>query len=137
MKLNNSAEVTIEEFDKSPKTMNQARHRIRTKTMSIGLNCTTPLNATFSYQFTEQVKTQLQVGNMSRLKFMYFNESSQEWETPQNQWIVGDTLYCNTTHFSLWTIAEEESDDDGTISGFSLIPLLAALGAIVVFSRRK
>lgn len=130
MQVNKSVEVTIEEFEHSPKAMNQARHRIRTQTMQIELNASCGLNATFSYQFTNQEN------NMNKLKFMFFNESTQEWEAPQNQWIEGDMLYCNTTHFSLWTIAEDESGD-GSIPGFTLIPLLAALSVLILLKRRR
>ncbi len=136
LQLNKSAEITVEEYERSPKPMNRERHRIRTQTMAIELNVSTPLNATFAYQFTNQIKNQLNVSNMNKLKFMFFNESSQEWETPQHQWIEGETLYCNTTHFSLWTIAEEDSTDSSTPS-FSIFPLLAVLSALVIFSRRK
>jgi len=135
LQLNNSAEVTINEYEKTSKMMKQEQHQIRTQTMSIELNQSAGLNATFSYQFTNQIRDQLNISNLAKLKFMFFNETSDSWEAPKNQWIEGDILYCNTTHFSLWTVAEEEV---GTSSpGFTVIPLLLILGVITIINKRK
>ena len=134
LRLNNSAEVTICEYENSPKNMNQQRHRIRTQVMNISTNASAGIDATFSYQFTNQTKSQLGVQNLNQLKFMYYNEMTEEWEAPKNQWLEDDTLYCNTTHFSLWTIAEEE---DSSIPGFTIIPFLAGIIAFFGIRRRK
>lgn len=135
LQLNKSAEITISEYEKTSKVMKRERHQIRTQTMSIELNQSAGLNATFSYQFTNQIRNQLNISNLAKLKFMFFNETSNSWEAPKNQWIEGDMLYCNTTHFSLWTVAEEEV---GTSSpGFTIIPLLIIFGAITIIYKRK
>ena len=135
LQLNKSAEVTVTEYEDSPKVMNRERHRIRTQTMRIELNTSAGINATFAYEFTNQIRNQLGVKNLEKLKFMFFNETSNEWEAPQNQWIVGDTLYCNTTHFSLWTVAEEENAS--STPSFTLLPLLGTLAAIIAIRKRR
>jgi hypothetical protein len=135
LQMNKSVAVTITEYETSPKVMTQARHQIKTQTMAIELNESAEINAQFSYTFTNQIRNQLGIKNMEKLKFMFFNESINTWETPKNQWIQGDTLFCNTTHFSLWTIAEEESVS--ATPGFTIIPLLFALVPIFILKRRK
>ncbi len=135
LQLNKSAQVTVTEYEDSPRAMNRHRHQIRTQTMQVELNCSAGINATFSYQFTNQTRNQMGVKNMEKLKFMFFNETSDEWEAPMNQWLEGDTLYCNTTHFSLWSIAEEESAS--STPSFTLISLLGTLATIIAVRKRR
>ena len=134
LRLNQTAEVTVSEYEESPKNMNQQRHQIRTQVMNISTNATAGIDATFSYQFTNQIMNQLGVKNLEKLKFMFYN--GEEWEAPENQWLEGDTLYCNTTHFSLWTVAEEEVDASST-PGFTIITFLAVFAAFVAIRRRR
>ncbi len=137
MKLNKGANVTITEYETPIHQMTRARHQIRTQTMSIELNDSSiQVQANFSFTFTNQIKNQLGVKNMNKLKFMFYNESSDEWEAPKHQWIEGDTLNCNTTHFSIWTVAEEE-DVEATF-GFEIVPFfLALLPLFLIRSKRK
>ncbi len=135
LQLNKSASLTITEYETPPKVMTQARHQIRTQTMAIELNESVGIEAQFSYTFTNQIQNQLGIKNMEKLKFMFFNESSNAWEVPKNQWMQGETLYCNTTHFSLWTVAEEESVS--STPGFAILPLLLAMIPILILRRRK
>ncbi|MFX0171370.1 MAG: Heimdall-CTERM domain-containing surface protein, partial [Candidatus Hodarchaeota archaeon] len=65
------------------------------------------------------------VKNMEKLKFMYYDEATDEWTAPKYQWFEGDTLYCNTTHFSLWTISEDVSNN--STPGFEVFPVLLTL----------
>ncbi|MFX1516994.1 MAG: hypothetical protein ACFFC6_11825 [Promethearchaeota archaeon] len=134
LKLNQSSEITVTNYDESPKVMTKAKHQIRTQTFAIELNNSAQIQANFSYQFTNQIKNQLGIKNMTKLKFMFYNESSKEWEAPKYQWLEGDTLYCNTTHFSLWTIAEEDSTDDGGEStpGFTILPMILMLNLVII-----
>lgn len=126
LQLNQSAGITVSEYDEAPHVMTQAQHQIRTKTMAIELNeSKIQIQANLSYTFTNQIRNQLGIKNMEKLKFMFYNETSKEWEAPKYQWLEGETLYCNTTHFSLWTIAEEETASSSP--GFTLIPLFLAL----------
>jgi hypothetical protein len=132
LQLNKTGEVTVSEFEESPKNMNRQRHQIRTQVMNITTNVSAGINATFSYQFNNQS----QYENLEQLKFMFYNETSGAWEAPKNQWLEGDTLYCNTTHFSLWTVAEEEVDASAT-PGFTIVPLLAVFLTLVAPRRKK
>ncbi len=136
LRINQSVEVTVSEYEDSPKNMNQERHQVRTQVMNVSINASAGIDATFSYQFTNQIRNQLGVKDIENLKFMFYNETSGAWEAPKNQWIEGDTLYCNTTHFSLWTVAEEEVDASST-PGFTIIPFLAAFIAFIAIRRRK
>ncbi|MFX0122200.1 MAG: hypothetical protein ACFFAE_01065, partial [Candidatus Hodarchaeota archaeon] len=133
LKLNQSSEITVTEFDESPKEMKQTQHKIRTQTLSIEMNNSAQIQATFSYKFTN--KNQFGIQNMEKLKFMFYNESSKNWEAPKHQWLESDTLYCNTTHFSLWTIAEEELSDNSS-PGFTLLPILLILGVLILKKRK-
>jgi len=138
LKLNQSSEITITEYEESPKTMTKANHQIRTQTFAIELNNSAQIQANFSYQFTN--KNQLGIKNMEKLKFMFYNESSKNWEAPKHQWLEGDTLYCNTTHFSLWTIAEEDSTDNSTndnTPGFTILPMILILIAVLGIKKKR
>ena len=144
LKLNLSSEISITEYEESPKAMKQEQHQIRTQTMAIEMNNTAQIQANLSYTFTNQIQNQLGVKNMEKLKFMFYNESSDAWEAPKNQWLEGDTLHCNTTHFSIWTIAEEEVEDTTTETkassstpGFSIILLAFAFIPLILLKYRK
>jgi hypothetical protein len=132
LQLNKTTEVTVSEYEDSPKNMNRERHQIRTQIMNVSINASAGIDATFSYQFTNQS----QYKNLEQLKFMFYNETSEEWEAPKNQWLEGDTLYCNITHFSLWTVAEEEVEASST-PGFTIVPLLAVFLTLVALRRRR
>ncbi len=136
LQLNKTVEVTVSEYENSPKNMNRERHQVRTQVMNVSINASAGIDAKFSYQFTTQKQNQLGVKNLKQLKFMFYNETSEEWEAPKNQWLDGDTLYCNTTHFSLWTVAEEEVDTSST-PGFTIVPLLAVFLTLVAIRRRR
>ncbi|MHA2246698.1 MAG: hypothetical protein ACXADY_17275, partial [Candidatus Hodarchaeales archaeon] len=137
LKLNQSSEVTVTEFENSPQTMKQ-KHQIRTKTINVEMNNSAQVQANFSYTFTNQIQNQLGVKNMEKLKFMFYNESSETWEAPKHQWLEGNTLYCNTTHFSLWTIAEEDEDvDESSIPGFTIFPLILAFAVLLMKSKKR
>ncbi|MHA1974490.1 MAG: hypothetical protein ACTSW1_15940 [Candidatus Hodarchaeales archaeon] len=139
LQLNQSAELTIIEYEQSPKAMNQEKHQIRTQTMSIELNTSAEIEATLSYTFTNQIRSQLGVKNLEQLKFMFFNETTNSWEAAKNQWFEGETLYYNTTHFSLWTIAEEEvvEESANNTPGFSFISAFIVIVAVPILKRRK
>lgn len=46
------------------------------------------------------------VVNASRLRWMYWNRSGEEWVPVKSHLNDDDYLVCETTHFSTWTIAE-------------------------------
>jgi hypothetical protein len=139
LKLNQSSEVTVTEYEEAPKPMTRARHHIRTQTFAIELNNSAQIQANFSYKIAN--KDQLGIKNMEKLKFMFYNESSKDWEAPKHQWLEVDTLYCNTTHFSLWTIVEDEptddNDNDASTPGFTILPLTFVLIVLLGFRKKK
>ncbi|UCG03994.1 MAG: hypothetical protein JSW11_08395 [Candidatus Heimdallarchaeota archaeon] len=133
LKLNQSSEITVTEYEESPKVMTKAQHHIRTQAFKIELNNSAQIQANFSYKISN--KNQYGIKNMEKLKFMFYNESSKDWEAPKHQWLEGDTLYCNTTHFSLWTIVEEETTDSST-PGFTILPLIL-FGVVIARNAKK
>lgn len=75
--------------------------------------------------------------NASKLTWMYWNQTSAQWETVQSVIDQNGYLTCNTNHFSTWTVAEMQQTEE-TIKPLvqeSTIPLeyvLAGGVAIVV-----
>lgn len=136
LKLNHSSEITITEYENSPQAMKQQQYQIRTQTIGIEMNNSAQIQANLSYTFTNQIRNQLGIKNMEKVKFMFYNESSKTWEAPKHQWLEGDVLYCNTTHFSLWTIAEEEDTASNT-PGFTIFLIIFTLGTVVLLKFRK
>ncbi|MFX0015026.1 MAG: hypothetical protein ACFFB2_07885 [Promethearchaeota archaeon] len=134
--LNQGSEITVTEYEKSPREMKQSKFQIRTQTIAIEMNNSAQVQANFSYTFTNQIKNQLGIKNMEKLKFMFYNESSEKWESPKHQWLEENTLYCNTTHFSLWTIAEEETITNGT-PGLTILPAILTLGLVLLKRSKK
>lgn len=139
LKLNQSSEISITEHENSPQEMKQNQYLIRTQTFAIEMNNSASFQANFSYTFTNQLRNQLGIKNMEKLMFMFYNESSKTWEAPQHQWLEGETLYCNTTHFSLWTIAEEVDDEENgnNTPGLTILPLIFALNFVILLRSRK
>jgi hypothetical protein len=135
LKLEQGTTINITEYAQSPEAMNQNRFQVRTQTMSIEMNNSAAVQANMSFTFTNQNKNQLGVKNMEKLQFMYFNETTNEWTAPKYQWLEGDTLYCNTTHFSLWTITEEVSTSSSP--GFEVLPALLTLVPIITLILKK
>ena len=151
LKLNLSSEISVTEYEKSPKAMTQLKHQIRTQTIAIEMNNSAQIQANLSYTFTNQIINQFGVKNMEKLKFMFYNESSEAWEAPKHQWLDGNTLYCNSTHFSLWTIAEEEVEETtastttelasstttSSTPGFTLFPLVLSMISVMLLKYKK
>ena len=122
--------VTITDTDEAPfQVNNQFRNRVQTKFMNVSVNAEQyQVNATLAKDL------KVQEGDMNKYKFAYYDEVKEDWETPENQWNVGTKLYCNTTHFSVWTIVEEESSG---VPGFEIDVILMAITPIAIFSLIK
>lgn len=137
LRLNLSANITITEFNQSKYAMTQNQYQVRTKTMAIEVNDSSiQIQANLSYTFTNQKQNQFGIKNIEKLQFMFYNETSSAWEAPKNQWLEEETLYCNTTHFSLWTIAEDESSNGG-IPGFTFLGLTSLIIVSAIVIRRR
>lgn len=142
LQFNASVQVNITETDETQKTIqNQFRNRVKAEFMNVEINITNyEVNATLCKEFTDNELTQLQIQNRTELRFAYHNDDTGEWEIPMNQWFVGDKLYCNTTHFSEWTIVDkevEDTDDDGTAPGFEFFVAMIALLPLAVYLSKK
>lgn len=142
LQFNASVQVNITETDETQKTIqNQFRNRVKAKFMNVEINITDyECNATLSKEFTDNELSQLQIQNRTQLRFAYHNDDTGEWVIPENQWHVGDKLYCNTTHFSEWTIVEEieeDTDDDGTAPGFEFFVAMIGLLPLAVYLTKK
>lgn len=136
--FNANVSVNITETEASPmQIQSQFKNRVKVQFMNIHINESNyRVNATLSRQFTQQEINQLKIQNRNRLRFVFYNETTEEWEAPKTQWTEGEKLYCNTTHFSLWTIAEETTISDD-IPGFEMTALLLALIPITIFYKKK
>jgi len=72
--------------------------------------------------------------NASRLTWMYWNRTQNQWETVESYMDQNGYLVCNTDHFSTWTVAEiseatESPSPETTNTG---IPMEYIAGIIVV-----
>jgi len=111
-------------------------------------------------QFTAQIRmlinqTELnqelnRVVNASRLTWMYWNQTRAEWEPVESQIDQNGYLFCNTNHFSTWTVAEladsTEAQADTATSGIPVeyfyigaaaAAIVTVSAAVVVFKKRK
>ena len=128
--FNANVSVAITDTDEAPfQVKNQFRNRVQSKFMNISVDAEQyKVNATLAKDL------KVQEGDMNKFKFAYYDEVKEEWESPKNQWHVGTKLYCNTTHFSVWTIVEDESS---AIPGFEIDVVIMALTPIAIVSYLK
>jgi hypothetical protein len=89
--------------------------------------------------------------NASRLSWMYWNQTTAQWEAVQSYMDQNGYLVCNTDHFSTWTIAEiEQAAEEKTTTytqnnalpiEYITIGTVAAVGFIalglVAYKKRK
>ena len=125
--FNANVSVTITDTDEAPfQVQSQFRNRFQTKSMNISVDAAQyKVNATLAKQL------KVEESEMSKYRFAYYDEVKEDWEVPENQWNEGTKLYCNTTHFSTWTIVEETTSG---IPGFEVEVLLVALTPIAILS---
>ena len=139
LQLSEQAQVNITEYDKPIRQYNQDRLRLRTKTFSVECNNTQAgIQAQFAYNFAI-----LNESAKNILRFMYYDEVGDTWMAPKTQWFEGNTLYCDTTHFSLWAVMESLTGDFSNVTALPesaillLIGLPLIVGTILVISKRK
>jgi hypothetical protein len=72
--------------------------------------------------------------NASRLTWMYWNQTRNEWEAVESHMDQNGYLVCNTDHFSTWTVAEisESTETDGTSETNTGIPMEYVYAVVVV-----
>jgi hypothetical protein len=78
--------------------------------------------------------------NVSRLTWMYWNQSQAQWVTVESFMNQDGYLVCDTDHFSTWTVAEVESPDTvpESIHVYTVVALaVIATVAAAVIKRQK
>lgn len=103
-------------------------------------------NATLQLQaqlrlFVNQTELAAELGrevNASRLTWMYWNQTQEQWIPVESHIDQNGYLVCNTNHFSTWTVAEMESPEDvpENITVFTVVAL-AAIATIAVTSLKR
>ncbi|MFW9994067.1 MAG: hypothetical protein ACFFD4_18630 [Candidatus Odinarchaeota archaeon] len=68
------------------------------------------VNATLAWKIGDD---ELEGMNRTTLRFAFHNGSTNMWQHVEQNWQEGDTVFCNTNHFSMWTITGELADAPG------------------------
>ena len=68
--------------------------------------------------------------NASRLTWMYWNQTQQQWTPVESYMDQNGYLVCNTDHFSTWTVAEIDPED--IPEGIQIITVIGLVVAITV-----
>lgn len=70
--------------------------------------------------------------NASRLTWMYWNKTQNQWQEAQSYMDQNGYLVCNTDHFSTWTVAEFEIEtrDETTENNFDASYIIAGVAAV-------
>lgn len=69
--------------------------------------------------------------NVSRLTWMYWNQTKEQWEPVESYIDENGYLVCNTDHFSKWTVAEVESTED-IPEGIHVITVVGLVIAVTI-----
>ena len=103
-------------------------------------------NATLQLQgqlrlYINQTELNTELGrevNASRLTWMYWNQTQNQWEVVESYMNQDGYLVCNTDHFSTWTVAEvgPEQIPEG-IHVFTVVGLVVAVSVASVYLKRK
>lgn len=106
MEQNQSARLTMN-VSVSPSSGVMTMLRTRNFYWGIEPNATLQLHAQLRLHIngTALNAEQNRVVNASRLRWMYWNRSGEDW-VPVESYLNDDYLVCETTHFSTWTVAE-------------------------------
>jgi hypothetical protein len=77
--------------------------------------------------------------NASRLTWMYWNTTQEQWVPVESHMDQNGYLVCNTDHFSTWTIAEVESTDavPENIHTYTVIGLVVTVTVAAALWKRK
>jgi hypothetical protein len=79
--------------------------------------------------------------NLEQLRWMYWNQARNQWETVDSSIDANGYLVCETNHLSTWTVAEVESTSLLGLSTELLIAVvgigaIAIVGVVIVMRRR-
>jgi hypothetical protein len=87
--------------------------------------------------------------NISKLSWMYWNQTQAQWKTVESFMDQNGYLVCNTDHFSTWTVAEVNQEtepipatQDGIQSAYVyiaavLVVIVIAALLLVIYQKRK
>ena len=76
--------------------------------------------------------------NASRLTWMYWNQTQNQWTSVESQMDQNGYLVCNTDHFSTWTVAEYDPElVPESIHVFTVVGLVAIVSVASVYLKRK
>jgi hypothetical protein len=104
---NRTMTLTINMY-RSPLQGEQVMERTLNFYMGIEPNAEVQLRAQIRLHINQtQLKKELnREVNVSRLTWMYWNRTRNQWEPVESYMDQDGYLICNTNHFSLWTVAE-------------------------------
>jgi hypothetical protein len=76
--------------------------------------------------------------NASRLTWMYWNQTQNQWVYMESYMDENNYLVCNTDHFSTWTVAEVDPEQiPENIHVFTVVSLVAAVSVASIYLKRK
>jgi len=103
-------------------------------------------NATLQLQgqlrlYINQTELNTELGrevNASRLTWMYWNQTQNQWEVVESYINQDGYLVCETDHFSTWTVAEVDPEQiPESIQVFTIVGLVVAVSVASVYLKRK
>jgi hypothetical protein len=76
--------------------------------------------------------------NTSRLTWMYWNQTQNQWISVESYIDQNNYLVCNTTHFSTWTVADVDPElVPENIPIYTVVGLTAVLVVASIYLKRK
>jgi len=101
--------------------------------LGIESNATIQLNAQIRLHINQtELNHQLKIEvNASKLTWMFWNQTQDEWETVPSYMDQNGYLVCETNHFSTWTVAEIDNAEEALQFGLNMAYICAALSVVV------
>jgi hypothetical protein len=76
--------------------------------------------------------------NASRLSWMYWNQTQNQWTPVESHIDQNGYLVCNTDHFSTWTVAEIDPEQiPENIHLFTVIGLISIVSGASIYMKVK
>ena len=76
--------------------------------------------------------------NASRLTWMYWNQTQNQWTAVESYMDQNGYLVCNTDHFSTWTVAEYDPEVvPENIHIYTVVGLVAIVSVASIYLKRK
>ena len=78
------------------------------------------------------------VVNASRLSWMYWNQTQNQWTTVESYMDQNGYLVCNTDHFSTWAVAEIDPEQiPENIHIYTVVGLISIVSVASIYMKRK